>query len=58
MIYTNNDILPDGTLDFWAEFDYNYTWQDMITCASCPDRNICEFSYDPYNIDGDCIMMK
>ena len=29
-----------------------------ITCDKCPDRDKCEFAYDPYNIDGDCLCEK
>ena len=28
------------------------------TCASCEGNTECEFGYDPYNSDGDCLMDK
>jgi hypothetical protein len=28
------------------------------TCHTCPSVTTCPFSYDPYNIEGDCLMEK
>ena len=30
----------------------------MITCDTCRDSGDCEWSYDPYNTDGDCLGAK
>ena len=30
----------------------------MITCDLCIDAEKCEWSYDPYNTDGDCLGVK
>lgn len=29
-----------------------------ITCDGCPARFDCEYAYDPYNTDGDCLAAK
>jgi hypothetical protein len=29
-----------------------------ITCDLCLDRDSCEWSYDPYNTEGDCLAEK
>jgi hypothetical protein len=29
-----------------------------LTCRDCPEEEICPLAYDPYNTDGDCLMMK
>ena len=31
---------------------------NTITCDLCTDRDTCEYSYDPYNTDGDCLAEK
>lgn len=28
------------------------------TCKGCPDVKTCEFAWDPYNTDGDCLADK
>lgn len=28
------------------------------TCDHCADNNNCEFAFDPYNTDGDCLAIK
>lgn len=27
-------------------------------CFYCPDSDTCEFAYDPYNVDDDCLNDK
>lgn len=44
------------------EFGYN-TNSDLwkhgeCTCVYCDDYHTCEFAFDPYNIDGDCLKWK
>lgn len=29
-----------------------------LTCDKCPSRRECEYVYDPYNTDGDCLAEK
>ncbi len=31
---------------------------EWITCDRCPVREKCEWAYDPYNTDGDCLAVK
>lgn len=28
------------------------------TCNDCPSRETCEWAYDPFNVDGDCLAEK
>jgi len=37
--------------------DLGITFQ-WITCDKCPERETCEFAYDTYNTDGDCLALK
>jgi len=30
----------------------------IITCVKCPDNKTCEFAYDAYNTNGDCLAEK
>ena len=36
-----------------AEFDI-----DKFTCDDCPARYTCEWAFDIYNTDGDCLADK
>jgi len=29
-----------------------------ITCDYCPNKTTCNYAYDPYNTDGDCLLEK
>lgn len=31
---------------------------DVFTCDDCPARWTCEWAFDPYNTDGDCLAEK
>ena len=31
---------------------------EKFTCDDCPARYTCEWSFDAYNIDGDCLAEK
>ena len=31
---------------------------DSFTCYHCPHKNTCEYAWDVYNIDGDCLAIK
>jgi len=28
------------------------------TCDSCPERLVCEYAYDTYNTNGECVAEK
>jgi len=30
----------------------------ICTCDKCLDNNICEYAFDDYCIDGDCLAVK
>lgn len=32
--------------------------KESMTCSNCVDTAICEFAWDLYNTDGDCIADK
>ena len=53
----------DGVCVFAGEISTDCTcekWTKMkkLTCESCDDINQCEYANDPYNTNGDCLMMK
>lgn len=31
---------------------------EKFTCDDCPARHTCEWSFDAYNADGDCLTEK
>lgn len=31
---------------------------DKFTCDECPARYTCEWAFDPYNTDDDCLAAK
>lgn len=34
-------------------------WEiDEFTCDKCPDRYTCEYAFDMYNTNGDCLANK
>ena len=47
--------------------DYTSAWREWLkndldiakcTCNECDEAEKCQYAYDIYNIDGDCIMEK
>ena len=32
--------------------------KDRFTCNGCIDVDKCEFAWDPYNTDGECLELK
>ena len=36
----------------------NKILRDGMTCDTCPDNDTCEFAFDCYNTDDDCIAVK
>ena len=43
-----------GFADGWEEvhLDKNYT------CAGCVFQEVCEYAFDDYNVDGECLANK
>jgi len=35
-----------------------WTGIELITCETCRDNDGCEFAFDPYNTNGDCLESK
>lgn len=31
---------------------------DQFTCGGCQAASVCEYAFDPYNTDGDCLAGK
>lgn len=31
---------------------------EAFTCDECPAKKTCQFAFDPYNTDGDCLAEK
>lgn len=48
--------------------EYKMSWKDewkdlgmdldRCTCLNCDSKDNCQYAYDIYNVDGDCIMEK
>lgn len=59
-----NCIYPDGGVcGFAGEISTNFTCshftaREDLTCETCADKNECEYAYDPYNTDGECLAIK
>lgn len=35
-----------------------YEQPEKFTCHTCDEVGMCDYAYDPYNIDGDCLKLK
>lgn len=49
-------IIKDEALQEMLE-SYNLEITDF-TCLNCGVKTVCEYSFDPYNIHGDCLALK
>lgn len=38
-----------------AQFDFP---EERYTCFDCPDKDTCEYAFDAYCTDGDCLILK
>lgn len=49
---TNDELAKRraATVEAWGEHNF--------TCDNCLDKWTCDFSFDPYNTDGDCLAEK
>ena len=36
----------------------NYEYDETFTCKDCPARFTCEWAFDLYNTEGDCLAEK
>lgn len=50
------DQMPDDHKQILQK--YNLVHPAMFTCCNCPFVKTCEYTYDPYNTDGDCLEEK
>jgi len=39
-------------------FAMSQGFSDNFTCDSCPDVNTCEYAFDLYSTNGDCLAEK
>ena len=49
--------LPEGpgvTDEEWAAM--GDVSKEMTTCYNCPENKTCEYAWDPYNTNGDCLV--
>lgn len=48
------------TFEELVEIGYNRPIppKERFTCNECPDKDMCEFAWDLYNTDGDCLLDK
>jgi hypothetical protein len=58
----NNDKedyqFDEADYDMYEE-DAHYEIDDKdCTCFDCPDKDICDYAWDLYNTDGDCLAEK
>lgn len=30
----------------------------IVTCETCEENDKCDFAFDPYNTEGDCLAIK
>lgn len=50
---------PKDALDLVREFCGDKAGIEVFTCFNCPAAMTgCEFVWDPYNTDGDCLAEK
>ena len=50
-----------GVCTYAGEVGSDYTcdkWESVMTCSKCEDVGNCEFAYDDYNTNGDCLAIK
>lgn len=58
------DQLDDGTREKLSRHERdriikkNKLPKDTYTCNTCPDADYCPYSWDVYNVDGDCLVEK
>ena len=54
--FTYEDRINELTLEYGA-IEIENVLQEY-TCYNCRNRIICEFAFDEYNLDGDCLAQK
>jgi hypothetical protein len=41
-----------------SEIILKFNYIDKFTCDECPFKTTCEYVFDPYNTNGDCLAEK
>jgi len=55
---TYEEIYTQESLDCLAQADVVVPEKKEFTCNRCADSGTCEFAWDLYNTNGDCLAMK
>ncbi len=50
--------LTDEEIKKLRERAVEYVGETEFTCDDCRDRRTCEWAFDPYNTNGDCLAEK
>ncbi len=45
-------------MEYGQELDKMGYCLEALSCFECEDWNICEYSFDPYNTDNECLANK
>ena len=56
-IVAREDVKEPHNKEFYPDELDNIKKEDL-TCHTCPLKEVCEFAYDLYNTDGDCLASK
>jgi len=57
MAYSKNDHTIKSRPNRFADIREKMV-DPRCTCMDCEDRFDCEFAFDGYNFDGDCLAVK
>lgn len=52
-----SDELLDDEGDYMVD-DYQPPKREELTCYRCSNNKTCEFAWDHYNTNGDCLWLK
>ena len=55
---TYEELYPDVVIDNLAKAGIMVPGKDDFTCNRCSDVLTCEFAWDLYNTQGDCVADK
>lgn len=56
-VYDGHDLTEEEKEELEDEY-YKDINKEMLTCFSCKYAGTCQYAYDPYNTDGDCLASK
>jgi len=51
-------ISKERLLAMNKKFQLKYGDEKEYTCFECPDNRLCDYAWDLYNINGECIAKK